>query len=343
MRSIEDPPVDLLGVPPRVRQARPDPVRLAVLERSVEPIGQGASEALAGRHRLASSTWPSIASGALVGYWSFPAQGPSERPEARDDPGDVHPRQSSRRGSICPAPTRRRRATSTRPVRLEGRREPGPAVRRVRDGEARRPRRRRDRASTQSPGSPRPGTSTSGPTMPTAWRPGCRPLAGPSSAAPFDVGDQGRMRSSRTRPARTSRRWQPTAMGGFEIGRANAYGWAELSARGLDQDIPFYSEVFGWTTRTSDMGEDQPPYTEFLLDGRSVAGAMEMNPMVPAAGAELLAGLLQRRRRGRRRTAGHRRRRAGDVGPGDFPGGRFADPHRPAGRRVRAAQAERTR
>ncbi len=60
---VEDPPVDLLGVPPRVRQARPDPVRLAVLERSVEPVGQGPSEALPGRHGSASSTWPSIASG----------------------------------------------------------------------------------------------------------------------------------------------------------------------------------------------------------------------------------------------------------------------------------------
>ena len=34
--------------------------------------------------------------------------------------------------------------------------------------------------------------------------------------------------------------------------------------------------------RTSEMGEGQPPYTEFLLDGESVAGAWEMNPMVPA-------------------------------------------------------------
>ncbi len=30
------------------------------------------------------------------------------------------------------------------------------------------------------------------------------------------------------------------------------------------------------------MGEGQPPYTEFLLDGQSIAGAWEMNPMVPA-------------------------------------------------------------
>jgi hypothetical protein len=30
------------------------------------------------------------------------------------------------------------------------------------------------------------------------------------------------------------------------------------------------------------MGEGQPPYTEFLLEGQSIAGAWEMNPMVPA-------------------------------------------------------------
>jgi predicted enzyme related to lactoylglutathione lyase len=72
------------------------------------------------------------------------------------------------------------------------------------------------------------------------------------------------------------------------------------------------------------MGEGQPPYIEFLLDGRSVAGAMEMNPMVPAqvpsywlvyfnvddvdaACSKAIAG-------GARET----------LAPGDFPGGRFA-------------------
>src|SRR6478735_5856341 len=86
-------------------------------------------------------------------------------------------------------------------------------------------------------------------------------------AAPFDVGDQGRMAVFQDPSGAFISAWQPTAMGGFEIGSANAYGWAELSARGLDPDIPFYGQVFGWTTRTSDMGEGQPPYTEFLLDG----------------------------------------------------------------------------
>ena len=30
------------------------------------------------------------------------------------------------------------------------------------------------------------------------------------------------------------------------------------------------------------MGEGQPDYTEFLLDGESIAGGQEMPPMVPA-------------------------------------------------------------
>lgn len=62
----------------------------------------------------------------------------------------------------------------------------------------------------------------------------------------------------------------------------DSYGWAELNARGVEQALPFYQQVFGWTLRQSEMGEGQPPYIEFLLDGHSVAGAWEMNSMVPA-------------------------------------------------------------
>ena len=72
------------------------------------------------------------------------------------------------------------------------------------------------------------------------------------------------------------------------------------------------------------MGEGQPPYTEFVLDGESVAGAWEMNPMVPAEvpsywqvyfGVEDVDAVF---------------RKAIDLGaqemlaPQDFPGGRFA-------------------
>jgi uncharacterized protein len=101
-------------------------------------------------------------------------------------------------------------------------------------------------------------------------------------AAPFDVGDQGRMAVFQDPAGAVISGWQGTRMGGFQTEGSNAFGWAELNARGVDGALPFYASAFGWTTKTSPMGEGQPPYTEFQLDGRSVAGAWEMNPMVPA-------------------------------------------------------------
>src|SRR5581483_9111658 len=43
----------------------------------------------------------------------------------------------------------------------------------------------------------------------------------------------------------------------------------------------FYQQVFGWGIKASPYGEGQE-YTEWQLDGTSIAGAMEMPPMVPA-------------------------------------------------------------
>ena len=77
--------------------------------------------------------------------------------------------------------------------------------------------------------------------------------------------------------------WQGTRMGGFQTNAPNSFGWAELNARGVDKALPFYTKVFGWTVKTSPMGEGQPEYNEFQIDGNSVAGAWEMNAMVPAA------------------------------------------------------------
>ena len=71
-------------------------------------------------------------------------------------------------------------------------------------------------------------------------------------------------------------------MGGFQTDAPNSFGWAELNARGVDKALPFYAQVFGWTVKTSPMGDGQPDYNEFQIDGESVAGAWEMNPMVPA-------------------------------------------------------------
>ena len=101
-------------------------------------------------------------------------------------------------------------------------------------------------------------------------------------APPFDVGDQGRMAVFQDPSGAFISAWQGARMGGFQTQAPNSFGWAELNARGVDKAIPFYTTVFGWTTKTSEMGDGQPPYTEFQFDGESVAGAWEMSPMVPA-------------------------------------------------------------
>jgi hypothetical protein len=128
--------------------------------------------------------------------------------------------------------------------------------------------------------------------------------------------------------------WQGSRMGGFQTDAPNSFGWAELNARGLDKAIPFYTSVFGWTTRTSPMGEGQPQYTEFLLDGESVAGAWEMNPMVPAQvpsywqvyfAVDDVDGAFKKAI-----DAGARELQA----PQDFPGGRFAIVSDPQGASV---------
>ncbi len=142
-------------------------------------------------------------------------------------------------------------------------------------------------------------------------------------APPFDVGDQGRMAVFQDPAGAFISAWQGTRMGGFQTNAANSYGWAELNARGLEKAITFYTTVFGWTTRTSDMGEGQQ-YTEFLRDGESIAGAMEMNPMVPAQvpsywqvyfGVEDVDSAYRAALEGGGTEM---------LAPRDFPGGRFA-------------------
>src|SRR5215204_6020512 len=147
---------------------------------------------------------------------------------------------------------------------------------------------------------------------------------GAVAVAPFDVGDQGRMAVFIDPAGAFISAWQGTRMGGFQTDAPNSFGWAELNARGVDNALPFYTALFGWTTRRSEMGEGQPPYTEFLLDGQSIAGAWEMNPMVPAE----VPSYWQIYFTVEDVDAAHRE--ALDLGgkellpPQEFPGGRFA-------------------
>jgi predicted enzyme related to lactoylglutathione lyase len=99
-------------------------------------------------------------------------------------------------------------------------------------------------------------------------------------APPFEVGDQGRMAVFQDPSGAFFSAWQTTRMGGFQTEGANAFGWAELNARGVDRLLPFYQQVFGWTPKA--VGSPEQPYTEFQVEGHSIGGATEMNPMVPA-------------------------------------------------------------
>jgi predicted enzyme related to lactoylglutathione lyase len=144
-------------------------------------------------------------------------------------------------------------------------------------------------------------------------------------APPFDVGVQGRMAAFQDPSGAVISAWQGGAMNSqMPVGEQNTFGWAELSARGVDKAIPFYQKVFGWTPHANDMGPDQPPYTEFQLGGESLAGAQEMQPMVPAevpsywlvyfAVGDVDKSFKTATQAGAREL----------VAPMEFPGGRFA-------------------
>src|SRR5256714_2702374 len=143
-------------------------------------------------------------------------------------------------------------------------------------------------------------------------------------APPFDVGDQGRMAAFQDPSGAVISAWQGGAMNSqMPIGEANTFGWAELSARGVDKAIPFYQKVFGWTPKANDMGPDQPPYTEFQLGGESVAGGQEMQAMVPPQVPSYLLLVLAGSRLPKAfHAATHAPARA-SAAPMEFPGGGF--------------------
>jgi uncharacterized protein len=144
-------------------------------------------------------------------------------------------------------------------------------------------------------------------------------------APPFDVGDQGRMAAFQDPSGAVISAWQARGMRTpMPVGEANTFGWAELNARGVNKAIPFYQKVFGWSLKTNDMGPNNPPYYEFQLNGQSIAGGQEMQPMVPAqvpsywlvyfTVADVDKSFKTATQAGGREM----------VAPMDFPGGRFA-------------------
>ncbi len=143
-------------------------------------------------------------------------------------------------------------------------------------------------------------------------------------APPFDVGDQGRMAVFQDPSGAIISAWQATRMRGFQTNAPGAFGWAELSSRDMAAAVPFYQAVFGWTPKTGPMGEGQPDYTEFQLNGESLAGGMDISPGLPAEVPSYwmiyfdVADVDDGYRRALEAGATE------VVQPSEFPGGRFA-------------------
>jgi predicted enzyme related to lactoylglutathione lyase len=108
-------------------------------------------------------------------------------------------------------------------------------------------------------------------------------------APPMDVMGQGRMAVFQDSVGAFISVWQPESMKGLETsGESGTFGWAEITARGIDKARDFYASVFGWGVKESPMEENQKgrTYTEWQLDGQSIGGGLEtpetMPPQVPS-------------------------------------------------------------
>lgn len=144
-------------------------------------------------------------------------------------------------------------------------------------------------------------------------------------AAPFDVLDSGRMAVFQDPTGAFISVWQPKAMQGADVMYGTgSFAWTELNARGIDKARKFYGDVFGWTVKETPMGEGQPMYTEFQHQGDSIAGGMEMMPMVPAEVPsywQIYFGVDDVNRSFKKAIELGGKEL---VEPVDFPGGRFA-------------------
>jgi uncharacterized protein len=75
--------------------------------------------------------------------------------------------------------------------------------------------------------------------------------------------------------------WQPKEHKGAQVvNEPGTFSWNELNTRNIEATKSFYESVFGWKPHTH---EGQMPYTEWQLEGKSIAGGMDMDnvPMIP--------------------------------------------------------------
>jgi predicted enzyme related to lactoylglutathione lyase len=96
-------------------------------------------------------------------------------------------------------------------------------------------------------------------------------------AAPFDVMDFGRMAVLQDPTGAAISLWQPKKHIGVHIlNEPGALCWTELITSDPPRAEKFYTQLFGWTAKTSDIGGMS--YTEFSNQGETLAGMMKIRP-----------------------------------------------------------------
>ena len=113
---------------------------------------------------------------------------------------------------------------------------------------------------------------------------------------PMDVLDAGRMAVFMDAQGAATSIWQPNKHIGAElVNEPVSFCWAELNTRDLDGSKAFYSEVFGWTFQSVDIGGGMS-YTEIENAGDQVARHDGDGRQLPGRSAAALGRLLLRRR-----------------------------------------------
>ena len=96
-------------------------------------------------------------------------------------------------------------------------------------------------------------------------------------APPFDVMDAGRMAVVADPTGAVILLWQPkNNIGAQLVNEAGTFSWSELLSPDVPKAAEFYNKLFGWEANHMTGAMD---YTEFKLNGASVAGGM--NPPMP--------------------------------------------------------------
>ncbi len=108
-----------------------------------------------------------------------------------------------------------------------------------------------------------------------------REAGGQVAMEPFDVMDAGRMAVFQDPAGAFIAVWQPGNHKGAELANEpGSFTWNELQTRDMNAAKQFYPKVFGWGVKDNAAGP--MTYTEWQVNGRSIAGGMAMDPSMPA-------------------------------------------------------------